>query len=309
MLDAIAGRLSAVTELQKYPELCVYAGGAFGRREANIHSGPDLLLLSTGNRQSNRIPRLSQTLIDAALINVVKDLGLPSFSNDGEFLHVHYLENMLDNTGSPEDDRSGALHARMTLLLESAPVHNEKIYQQLIGSILHSYCEDFRPYERPSSPAFLLNDILRYWKGLQVNYLYQRHVNADDPYNHLCNLKLIFCKKIACYSLILPVLALHHHFTEDLLVKLVRKSPMERFERLPQLHAATTGPVAAITNIYSNFLELNEQPFQALMEQLREPRKREEWYTAGDHLLNGHLCRLFRELGAAAPDAIAQLLF
>lgn len=300
MLDTIRTRLAALPELSKYPALCVYAGGAFGRREANQHSGPDLLLLSAGNRKKDRIPRLSQIPIDAALINLVRELGLPSFSNDGEFLHVHYLDTILDDIGVPEDDKSGALHARMTLLLESVPVYNEPRYQQHIDSILHTYCHDFHPYPAPASPAFLLKDILRYWKSLQLNYLYQRHVKADDYYNHLCNLKLIISKKLTCYSLILTVLA-----QPDLLKELVRLSPMERLQLLPQLHAAATEPIAAITEIYSSFLQLNEQPFAAVTEQLRDAQLREQWYITGDQVLNNHLHQLFRDL----PAATSQLLF
>lgn len=300
VLDKIRTRLHTIAELTKYPALCIYAGGAFGRLEANQHSGPDLLLISGGNRKKDRIPRLSQTIIDAALIDLVRELGLPSFSNDGEYLHVHYIDTMLDDIGVPEDDRSGALHARMTLLLESVPVYNEASYQQHVDRILYTYCHDFHPYPTPASPSFLLKDILRYWQNLQLNYLYQRHVKADDYYNHLCNLKLIISKKLTIYSLILTVLA-----QPALLKELVQLSPMKRLQLLPQLHAPAAKPIAAILEIYSSFLQLNEQPFAVLVEQLRDTSLREHWYSQGDQVLNKYLYQLFQEL---AP-ATTQLLF
>jgi len=45
------------------------------------------------------------------------------FSNDGEFLRILYLEDMLEQLGGREDDYLNYFTARMLLLLESKPLY------------------------------------------------------------------------------------------------------------------------------------------------------------------------------------------
>lgn len=102
-LETLKGKLQEIEELKKHEGFCVYVTGSFGRREATKYSDLDLFFLSNGSADKNGISRLSKTLIDADLIRLLDGMGFPPFSNDGEFLNIHYVEDIKSELGSRTD--------------------------------------------------------------------------------------------------------------------------------------------------------------------------------------------------------------
>jgi len=68
---------------------CVYMTGSFGRGEASTHSDLDLFIVGQGTTEAPALSRLNQILVKADLIEANKELGLPEFSGDGEYLAHH----------------------------------------------------------------------------------------------------------------------------------------------------------------------------------------------------------------------------
>ena len=128
-LQALKKCVSEISELKTLPGLCVYVTGSYGRLEASRQSDLDLFFVYD-DKASRRVEigNLTKILIDAKLIQIARRLHFPDFSNEGKYLEIHKLGDMLRTLGGPEDDYKNYFTARLLLLLESQPVYNRRAY-------------------------------------------------------------------------------------------------------------------------------------------------------------------------------------
>ena len=175
-------------------------------------------------------------------------MNLPEFSVDGVYLEVHNIKEIYSKLGSREDDYRNFFSARMLLLLESKAIHNEKAYDSILMATLERYFSDFNKHESDFKPVFLVNDVIRFWRTLCLNYEHNRNRKFDIPglgdderaikknEAHVKNLKLKFSRKLTCYSFLLCLM-----FTDDVLkqediLEIVKLTPLKRLERLARKH-------------------------------------------------------------------------
>jgi hypothetical protein len=117
-LGELRGRIAAeAPELKQCPNLCVYATGSFARLDASQHSDLDLFFVSTPGTAP--VTRIQQTLINADLIRLCRNLGLPDFSGDALYLQIHQSQELIEELGSQKEDYANLFTARLLLLLES----------------------------------------------------------------------------------------------------------------------------------------------------------------------------------------------
>ena len=121
-LKSSVNKLHALNDI---PKLCIYLTGSFARLEASQHSDVDLFFIHPGSSKSGPISRINKILLDSELIKLSRELNFPEFSNDGEYLLIHYIEDIKDKLGSPQDDSSNYFTARLLLLLESRSIYND----------------------------------------------------------------------------------------------------------------------------------------------------------------------------------------
>lgn len=215
----------------KNESLCIFAAGSLGRLEAGAKSDFDVLMVADNPAKStpklSSISRLEEFEAFASLIQINQKLDFPKFSGDGRFLKTYELGEMIKATGSPRDDSENLFTARMLLLLESQPITNETLYKKGIDEVINNYYrdgsgrEDFRP-------LFLLNDILRYWRTLCLNYEEYRSDN-DRPWFKK-NLNLKFSRKLTVYSTVFAILAGEAN-DSDSFRKLCKLTPIERLAK------------------------------------------------------------------------------
>ena len=127
------------------------------------------------------------------------------------------------------------------------------------------YFRDYEGKEDAFLPAFLVNDIVRYWRTVCLNYEYsrgkrlselRRHASLRREYN-LKNLKLKFSRVMTCYSALATLAWLHREGTvtpEDV-IKMVLLSPTKRIARLGSAEPALREPAVRILEEYAWFLE------------------------------------------------------
>jgi predicted nucleotidyltransferase len=106
----------------------VYATGSMARGDASRHSDLDAFILSHETNGKRALTNLDSIRLKSALIDVIRDEGLPDFSDDGKFLTVHTIDEMLTKLGTAEDDYENLFTARMLLLLESVPLLGKGAY-------------------------------------------------------------------------------------------------------------------------------------------------------------------------------------
>jgi hypothetical protein len=150
-------------------------------------------------------------------------LELPAFSGDGRFLKVHELHDLIKATGDSRDDSENLFTARLLLLLESQPLSNDGLYQQALQKVLENYFRDGKG-RRDFRPLFLMNDILRYWRTLCLNY--ERDRALEKPWWKK-NLNLKFSRKLTVFSTVLSIVS-KQITTEEDFKELAKKVPLQR---------------------------------------------------------------------------------
>ena len=189
-----------------------------------IGTRSDLDIFVTANTDTSLKSRLFQIGLFAELISTNEFLQFPAFSNDGEFLKVYFVEDLKSLTGGRLDDANNLFTARMLLILESRPIVHEDVYRRHLDDILQHYYRD-REGRNPFRPLFLLNDLLRYWRTLCLNYEDSRH----DPSRAFRkkNINLKFSRMLTVFGTVLPLIV-QPSVDVSQLVALCAKTPLER---------------------------------------------------------------------------------
>lgn len=199
-LSLFSTKVARIPELKRFSRFSIYVTGSYGRLEASPRSDLDLFFILNDSHptKTRKIDKLTKTLIDASLIRITEQMGLPEFSNEGQYLEIYPLSEIVETLGGPEDDYRNHFTARMLLLLESRPIYNPNAYFEIVEAIVQAYYRDYHDHEKNFRPIFLVNDILRFWKTLCLNYENKRNIASNDQLtktkNHLRNLKLKFSR-------------------------------------------------------------------------------------------------------------------
>lgn len=254
-LHKVTDAFSASTFLDDLP-ISVFCAGSLARQEIGDHS--DLDIFVTADRDVRLESRLCEYTLFAEVININnKELQLPEFSNDGQFLKICFVDDLMRLTGAPTDDSENIFTTRMLLLLESVPVLHPDIYQKHLKAIADHYYRDDRG-KRTFRPLFLVNDLLRYWRTLCLNYEERRHDKTKKWRKKNVNLK--FSRMVTVFGTVLPVTAQLTN-TSDELVQLCRRPALERLaaavDHLDDHDLARRWP--EILDLYEEFLGWKEE--------------------------------------------------
>ena len=172
---------------------------------------------------SHPVPRLEEISLFAKLIQIHEDLKLPKFSGEGRYLKVHDLRRVTSSNGDAHDDSENLFTTRMLLLLESKSLWNDALRKEAIAKVLAYYFKDGKG-KKDFRPLFLLNDILRYWRTLCLNYERDR-VKSEKWWKTNLNLKC--SRKLTVFSTVLLIVT-KSATDEQSFAKLADKVPLER---------------------------------------------------------------------------------
>ena len=244
----------------------VFCGGSLGRGDVGAKSDLDLFVVTT--KKKKKLKRLTEVRLLAHAIEINERLQYGPFSNDGKYLKVYSREAMLDALGAPHDDSENLFTARMLLLLESRCVCGERAYTESLRRIIKHYFRDKRG-KRSFRPLFLLNDLLRYWRTLCLNYELIRDIQGRPWRKKNINLK--FSRMLTVFGTIFPVLSSKMD-SEQAVNRLVALSPHERFALgLDQLNDESLLPkYVEFLDDYEAFLRWKEMDSAELEERLEE---------------------------------------
>ncbi len=142
--------------------------GSLGRMDAAEASDCDLLVLLSDAAMKN--DAVAKALYEDVW-EVLKPLKLNAPKAIGSFSQPTSLEQVCDkqHVGAPNEDmRSFA--KRLLLLLESQPMYNPEGYQKVMDAVVKSYAEDYVARDARKEWSFLINDLIRYFRSICVNY-------------------------------------------------------------------------------------------------------------------------------------------
>jgi hypothetical protein len=253
--------------------------GSYGRLEASEYSDLDLFFVHTGQSKRDGISRVEKALLDAGVIKIARKLNFPEFSKGGEYLEIHYLEDMLNALGGPDDDYQNYFTARMLLLLESLPLRSEGIYNTIIDEIVNAYFRDYHDHDKDFLPIFFVNDVHRFWRTLCLNYEHARNrANEKSPLEknkaHLKNLKLKFSRLLTCYSMIASILVEVGAVNPRSISRIIHEIPVERVASVATSNPHLGDLVRKVLDEYSWFMESMDHSEQKVLEWIGERESR-----------------------------------
>lgn len=278
---------------------CVYATGSFGRWEASEHSDLDLFIAGMSEKvprpdgtgddfgPANILNHLDEICVQAELIQRSRSLGFPEFSGDGRYLDHHSIYEFTNALGTEKDDVANTFTARLLLLLESKPLVEDGIYDEIVRAVIDSYWRDYPDHKATFMPAFLANDILRIWRTFCVNYEARTKREPEDKKasGKLKNYKLKHSRMLTCYSALLYLLAVYNSkksVSPSDAVAMTKLTPTGRLEWLQNNDAPkeARSTLVKLLGHYDRFLETTNFKEEDLIQKFMDKELREKYATA-----------------------------
>ncbi len=284
IIEKFKKEISSSDEINNREDYCIYTTGSFARLEAGKNSDLDLFFLF--KNEEDKFPNITKTLINADIINICRNMGFPEFSDDGTYLEFHNVKDVYSQLGSRNDDYYNFFTARMLLLLESRPLYNSDLYDSIIKEVVEKYYIDFHKNETNFSPAFLVNDIIRFWRTLCLNYEHNRNRKSDSSDEnekkrkkskaHIKNLKLKFSRKLTCYSFLLSVLYSTDVLDKAKILDIIRLTPLERLNNLLDNNPTCGSKINEMFVLYEWFLKITHVNEEDLIDWISDKDNRDE---------------------------------
>ena len=200
------------------PSLNIFCAGSLARLEIGKMSDLDIfIVVGNGNKDHSLFNKM---------IAVNDAIDFPEFDYKEDFHKVHSIGEIKNATGSRRDDNDNLFTTRMLMLLESRAVFSQDAYQKNIREVIGMYCRDDQLQQGGEfRPLFLINDILRYWRTLCLNYEERR--SQDLPWRKK-NVNLKFSRMLTIFATVLRVIvAKPENFREDM-AQICQFSPLQR---------------------------------------------------------------------------------
>jgi len=255
--------------------VCVYTTGSFGRDDASRFSDLDVFIVSEEENvtQNRLLTGLEEIELLASIVHTNRELSLPDIDADGGFLKVHQLSDYLVGLGKPSDDANNTFTGRLLLLLESKPLFGHEVFEKVRRECVDRYWNDYADHSDSFLPAFLINDILRFWRTLCVNY--EAGSPKDPEKRRAKNYKLKHSRLLTCFSAIVGLQAQYQKestITPETAIETLSLTPLERLEHAkPAMHVSLHDKIGELFNLYERFLVETDCSKQELYEKMRDP--------------------------------------
>jgi hypothetical protein len=188
------------------------------------------------------------------------------------------------------------------------------INEELVSRIVGFYYHDFDDHEADFVPSFLVNDILRFWRTLTLNYEHDRYeIRQLDQAKQararakssLKNYKLKLSRLATSFSMVVHLASESPPVGIDPVVALTALTPQQRFEALRGRNADADGLLDELGRQYARFRDQVQQPEAELLK-LFADRDQRRVYLAEAAEYGATICRPLALL--VSDDRMRQLV-
>jgi predicted nucleotidyltransferase len=292
--------------------------GSLARGEVTLKSDLDWTLLIDG--QANSDHQRTVQAITRLLKQHEADIGLRQPGPTGLFGSMTFSHDLIHHVGGDHDTNKNTTQ-RILLLLESTAIggSDADAHSRVLTGILNRYLEEQDPFfltydsQRYRVPRFLLNDIVRFWRTMAVDFASKQR-DRDGGGFGLRNAKLRMSRKLIFASGLLMCFNSHLDTAVDAslrdpakqaepilnyLKELARLTPLEVLASTLLTHDSDVKIAVQLFDSYDQFLGmLNDNDIRSELEGLRVEESRQ----------NGTFSRI-REIGNSFQHALDKLLF
>jgi len=258
LLDRLRGELSGAVDGER---ACVAVMGSLGRRETTSGSDLDFAVFALE-------PGAGRAALDATR-SVMEREGAEPPRADGPFGAVVDVSDLLDHIGADADSNDN-LTRRMLLLLESAPLAGDAAWRETRGLVLRRYLSKSLRGHVP--PRFLLNDVIRYWRTVCVDYEGKMELRGNQGWA-IRNAKLRLLRKMLYAGGLFPLLQcvrLERDAVESFLTERLERVPADRLVLAFTEHGVDESGARAL-QAYARFLAmLDDAETRGRLERLAE---------------------------------------
>ncbi len=231
--------------IEKDSDVAIVLMGSWGRRELTSGSDDDFMVLVRGEQRD---------VVNPSVEAVAETLAIKAPGREGIFGEAVFSVRLREDIGLDRDSNTN-LTRRLLLLLESVAVSGDGEHAAVQAEVLEEYLEGVERDYRP--PRFLLNDVVRYWRTLGVDYAAKVRQRGPTGWA-LRNAKLRTSRKLLYASGLIPILRCHElKRTEmiDFLSEQLRLPPTDRIADAC-LHYGNLAHGSQILDAYDKFIEL-----------------------------------------------------
>lgn len=183
-------KLTDKLSLLSTKETSIVVFGSLARKELTVDSDIDWTLLIDGPASSKHLDIKNKIGID------IKVLGIKQPGQEGTFGDLAFSHDIIHKIGGGNDTNKNTTQ-RILLLLESTAIGSDEAYNRVLAKVLSRYItEDWGlANKKVTVPRFLLNDIMRYWRTVAVDFAYKRRERQENGWA-LRTIKLRMSRKL-----------------------------------------------------------------------------------------------------------------
>jgi predicted nucleotidyltransferase len=290
-------------------DAALVAFGSLARQEWTGGSDLDWSLLVNGPAKRDQMSTVHQVR------QALSDADIKGPNSAGAFGSMASSHELVHRIGG-DSDTNRITTQRVLLLLESAPLlpSEARVHQAVLAEVLNSYLGD-DVVTRDCVPHVLLNDVVRYWRTMTVDFRAKTRERGDKGWA-IRNLKLRTSRKLIFTSGLVMCLGHHVQINQgqltapadtnerraQLLAHLIasaHRTPLDIVAGVALTHPGMQTLVVPVLTEYDRFLGLVNDPTKRtrLEELSREASESDETYEAA------------RDVGRGFGSALQSLFF